>query len=296
MKYGKMYTVISIIIALVLVYHIGFFFYYNYEHLLDFDAITYISQIPSLLGLAGVMLFYFSRFKRNNFLRWFMCYQIFSLPFRIWFDVEYFSGRPLKYYFNDIGPRLTVSEIVSTIILLLLTTSCAVGLWLLSKQKAAKLTAAEYDGKLAWEFSPAGKGLRFANRLIDIIVMLFIVINHLYTMAIYFDNSFNLKSYWELYLIEFVSIILYYLLLEGIFNTTPGKCVTNTTIVNEEGQRPRFGQILGRTFARLIPFDALSFLGARGWHDGLSGTYVVSAVNNEEATEEITLDAEQNIG
>ena len=80
-----------------------------------------------------------------------------------------------------------------------------------------------------------------------------------------------------------------------MFNTTPGKCATNTVIVNEAGNRPNFGQILGRTFARLIPFDALSFFSARGWHDSLSGTYVVSAANNETATDEITLDAEQNI-
>jgi uncharacterized RDD family membrane protein YckC len=295
MKYEKIYTAISIITGIILLYYIGSFFYYNYEYLSKLDVLAYIGEIPFILGLAAVMLFYFSRFKYNNFLRWFMCYQMFSAPFRIWFDVEYLSGSRLKHYFNDIGPRLTVSGMISMIIFLLLTASCAVGLWLLSKQKTPKLTAAEYDGKISWEFEPAGKGLRFANRLIDIVVMLFIAITHLFSMDSYFENSFNPKSYWELYLIEFISIILYYLLLEGVFNTTPGKCVTNTTIVNENGQRPRFGQILGRTFARLIPFDALSFFGTRGWHDGLSGTYVVSAINNEVEMEDITLDAEQNI-
>jgi uncharacterized RDD family membrane protein YckC len=53
--------------------------------------------------------------------------------------------------------------------------------------------------------------------------------------------------------------------------------MTPEPIVDASGNKPSFGKIVGRNFARLIPFEACSFLGssARGWHDSLSGTYVV---------------------
>ena len=93
-----------------------------------------------------------------------------------------------------------------------------------------------------------------------------------------------------------IVVLYFYLILEGIFKTTPGKCITATVIVNEEGDSPSFGQVIGRTFARMIPFDALSFLGsgARGWHDSMSGTYVVKAIDKAEATSEFKLDAESD--
>ena len=40
--------------------------------------------------------------------------------------------------------------------------------------------------------------------------------------------------------------------------------------------RPTYGQILGRTFSRFVPFEAFSFLPSPvGWHDRWSGTRVV---------------------
>ena len=44
-----------------------------------------------------------------------------------------------------------------------------------------------------------------------------------------------------------------------------------------EGRTPRFPQILGRSLARLIPFEAFSFFGALGvgWHDSFSNTRVI---------------------
>jgi uncharacterized RDD family membrane protein YckC len=53
--------------------------------------------------------------------------------------------------------------------------------------------------------------------------------------------------------------------------------ITGCKVVNEKGGRPSFGQILGRTFARLIPFEAFSFLGTtgRGLHDSVAKTFVV---------------------
>lgn len=77
-----------------------------------------------------------------------------------------------------------------------------------------------------------------------------------------------------------VSINLaYYFCFEWAFARTPGKWIMGTRVVSAAGGRPRFLHALGRTAARCIPFEALSFLGGRGrpvgWHDRLSRTRVV---------------------
>jgi uncharacterized RDD family membrane protein YckC len=75
--------------------------------------------------------------------------------------------------------------------------------------------------------------------------------------------------------------LLYYIVMELAFQRTLGKLLSGTKVVTEKGEPPSFGQILGRTLARFIPFEAFSFFGGGGkpvgWHDSLSGTRVVSS-------------------
>lgn len=75
--------------------------------------------------------------------------------------------------------------------------------------------------------------------------------------------------------------LVYFVAMELTLSRTVGKLVSGTRVVNVNGGRPSFGQVLGRTFARYIPFDAFSFLFGKGfpvgWHDSLSGTRVVKA-------------------
>ncbi|WP_170113200.1 RDD family protein [Ahniella affigens] len=72
-------------------------------------------------------------------------------------------------------------------------------------------------------------------------------------------------------------LIGYYAFFEGLWQRTPGKWVFGTKVVNEHGLKPTFGQILGRSFCRLIPFEAFSFFSenAIGWHDSIPKTRVV---------------------
>jgi uncharacterized RDD family membrane protein YckC len=69
----------------------------------------------------------------------------------------------------------------------------------------------------------------------------------------------------------------YYLVMEAAFGRTIGKLATGTRVVTVEGGAASFGQILGRTLCRLIPFEAFSFLteNAVGWHDSIPKTRVV---------------------
>lgn len=74
-------------------------------------------------------------------------------------------------------------------------------------------------------------------------------------------------------------LLVYYIPMEALFGATIGKFVTGTRVVNERGGKPTLGQVIARSFARLIPFEPLSVLfmdeDKRGWHDSLAATYVV---------------------
>ncbi|TWU59296.1 RDD family protein [Rubripirellula tenax] len=79
----------------------------------------------------------------------------------------------------------------------------------------------------------------------------------------------------------FIGILLtlaYFAGMELACGATIGKLITGTRVVNATGGKAGIGQILGRSLARLIPFEPFSFLfgdKTTGWHDSLSGTRVV---------------------
>ncbi len=88
---------------------------------------------------------------------------------------------------------------------------------------------------------------------------------------------------WNLifWLIGICIVLFYFVVLEATTGRTIGKFITGTRVVSATGGNPSFKQVLGRTFCRLIPFEALSFLGNKGfpigWHDSIPGTRVVKA-------------------
>jgi len=120
---------------------------------------------------------------------------------------------------------------------------------------------------------PASGGKRFLNYLIDIfaIFILYQIFSIIApeTYKFFFQHSF---------LFGYLTTIIYYLICESIWQKTLGKIVTKTKVVDKNGDAPEFITIVGRSLARCIPLEPLSFLGDLpvGWHDSLSKTYVVS--------------------
>jgi hypothetical protein len=73
----------------------------------------------------------------------------------------------------------------------------------------------------------------------------------------------------------FAGSYLYYCFFsEAIFRQTFGKILTGSVVVSN-GPDLSTGRVLLRTLARLIPFDALSFLWSGNWHDKTTQTSVV---------------------
>ncbi|MDW7691732.1 RDD family protein [Flammeovirgaceae bacterium SG7u.111] len=121
----------------------------------------------------------------------------------------------------------------------------------------------------------ASNGKRFVNYLIDVICVYAIAFAVGVFMAI---NGAIGGSEFSFYLVGWIVTIVFYSGLEGFLGgKTVGKYITKTRVVTEDGETPTFINIVGRSFCRLIPFDAFSFLGEKpgGWHDSISKTRVV---------------------
>ena len=117
------------------------------------------------------------------------------------------------------------------------------------------------------------RGKRFLNWLIDLTLFTLVLI----VIAAFGDlSNSDGTSNWSLWFL----LLAYYWVSESSWQTTLGKRLTKTKVVNYNGTKPTVLDILGRTLARCIPFEVFSFLFAehgRGWHDTLSNTLVVSS-------------------
>jgi uncharacterized RDD family membrane protein YckC len=118
------------------------------------------------------------------------------------------------------------------------------------------------DPEIDDELVDASQSTRFANYFVDVLVQIVIIA----VLSTFGDSG-----------AELLVSVGYFIVFEGFFARTPGKWLTKTRVVTLAGDRPSFGQILGRTLARMVPFEPFSFLGRnrRGWHDRWSNTRVV---------------------
>jgi uncharacterized RDD family membrane protein YckC len=129
---------------------------------------------------------------------------------------------------------------------------------------------------------------RFAHYLIDAVILYCcrLCLQAIVPFIAQFDQSstfsFTIGSA-SVALFTFLSLFLtvgYYTAFEYGLGITPGKLVTGCRVIDAYANKPGFGNILGRSFIRLVPFEAFSCLNDRGWHDRWSETYLVK---NEEA-------------
>ena len=133
---------------------------------------------------------------------------------------------------------------------------------------------------------PTGRWRRFFNLLIDTMVCWLLAFVAAFAYVFYQvsqHGGVDLPQQGNLlrdYAIGVAVMLLYYIPLEALFGCTLGKLITGTRVVSGDGGKPSWGQVAGRTFARLIPFEAFSVLfskdwQSRGWHDALPRTWVV---------------------
>lgn len=122
----------------------------------------------------------------------------------------------------------------------------------------------------------ASRGQRLANLLLDSVGYYTIAFVVAFVLTLV-DPALTDRIAEHSWMFSFSVILLYYVPSEALFGRTPAKLVTGTRTVTETGQPPGFRQVLGRSLARLVPFEPFSCLGDPpiGWHDRWSGTRVV---------------------
>jgi len=143
----------------------------------------------------------------------------------------------------------------------------------------------------------ASKGNRFVNYIIDVVIFialflgLVIVVSYLfYTLSddvSAVDNFIyeleNINPFLDRLITSIMIAILYFTTETVLKGRTIAKYITKTKVVLQDGSNPKALDYLKRSFSRIIPFEAFSFLGSegRGWHDTISNTYVVDLAKFE---------------
>lgn len=143
------------------------------------------------------------------------------------------------------------------------------------------------------EYNKSSLGLRFANLIIDRVVVfalfflfgLFSSITYQLLNIEFFinitDKLSNLSKIGDMILTSTVYFL--YLLLMEYFTKgrTIGKYITGTKVISTDGAEPSFRDYFIRNISRFVPFDALSFFGTNGWHDSWSNTRVINVKKYE---------------
>jgi uncharacterized RDD family membrane protein YckC len=93
---------------------------------------------------------------------------------------------------------------------------------------------------------------RWGGTVIDLVLLVVIVFVPLAFAAV--------KGLEPLALIGFLGVLAYYPLTEGLWGRTLGKLVTGTIVVDKDGRRASFPQVLIRTLLRLVEVNPF-FLG-----------------------------------
>jgi hypothetical protein len=164
----------------------------------------------------------------------------------------------------------------------------------ISEEKEEKLSAREVlnqsfqpkKSKVPFKFYKASKSSRFFHLMFDNL-MCILICSSILSMLMYvaeqnpeFENlrAFS-KNDWSIYFLIFLWRIIYYFTFETLFQTTPAKCLTSSKIISNDQNELKPIDVVNRTWARLVPFEAFTFFGEIGFHDKISETSVVKEKN-----------------
>lgn len=123
---------------------------------------------------------------------------------------------------------------------------------------------------------------RIGHYLIDLALLYCVYFFIVFVVDLSNPNSNYLDSKLFSYLLIWGLWVAYYFTCEKTMQRTIGKFATDSVVINKYAEQPSTRQLIGRSFARLVPFEALSCLSDRGWHDKWSKTYVVTVKERNE--------------
>lgn len=131
-------------------------------------------------------------------------------------------------------------------------------------------------------FVTTSRSKRFLHLCIDVVLTILIfsfIINQLATFNSDSDSAMKMRGLFNselaFYILFFCWRFFYYFIFETLFQTTPGKMLTESRVIDVDSKANTKGQMAVRTISRFIPFEAFTFFGTKGFHDSFSNTAVV---------------------
>lgn len=141
------------------------------------------------------------------------------------------------------------------------------------RRNSAKSAAAEPQEPMEL----ASNGKRFINFIVDLVIFRFAVI----LIVIPFAASDFVQALARNSLLNsvfgIVLYFLYYFFFETLFQRTPAKFLTGTSVVMLDGSKPEAAAIIKRSLSRVVPFEPFSGIKGKWWHDKWSKTRIVKA-------------------
>jgi uncharacterized RDD family membrane protein YckC len=139
-----------------------------------------------------------------------------------------------------------------------------------------------YEKDFTYHVNVISGWARFGHYLIDVVFIFVIIVVLVFLMGKLNPRFVQSLNELEMRLYGMLIFALYYFISEVTTQRTIGKLATNSLVVDDYGNKPSASTILGRSFARIVPFEAFSCFSERGWHDLWSKTYVVSKAELEK--------------
>jgi uncharacterized RDD family membrane protein YckC len=130
----------------------------------------------------------------------------------------------------------------------------------------------------------ASRGRRFLGYLVDGVALWGLnMVGLIALMAAAGSFDPNTLGLGKQFAVSLGAMLVYYILMEGLFARTLGKFACGMRVVNRDGGVPTWGQVVGRTFARWIPFEFVAIFGSERLmlHDSLAKTLVVRTTGPE---------------
>lgn len=253
---------------------------FEYRSFGQMVGLNFINVAFYLLLLVGAIAYTTSKEKETRLLRFvFSVLLISNIVFIVWsllypiVFIDYIKG----HYSWLISWGLNLAKNVGVAYLAYYALSN------LNRTKVLDVTLRETDNQPSICLSnEASRWQRFAHLLLDIYICLFIFtpFASIFGASILEPLASIFGERFAIYIYYFAASLVYFPFFEILFGATPAKFLTETRVVDVYGHKPKVNTILGRTLARHIPFEAFSFFGAEGWHDGLTKTQVVREVRS----------------
>lgn len=238
-------------------------------HLFAYNGHNYVNAIFDILLLVGAILYVTSKNTESRLVRFVFSVILFS-------NIILFAAVALLFIFNPFYPTIWLHDLpfrlldyAMSIFWIYLSFNI---LKFFNHRIPLQADMFEENGQSKSFLVPAGSGKRFLHLIADAVTLNFLF--YPVSEILFYNHHRFSDSLAIVWLIAIFKTLGYYLFYEAVLSATPAKFLTGTRVLDYDGSSPSFKKVLARTFLRLVPFEAFSFLSGDNWHDKWSETLV----------------------